>query len=421
MNRTKRVLAALLMSAMLLTACGGQTEETVTGPVGIAVQVQEVERRDIFAESRTSGKISADNEAILMVASAAKCLEVYVNAGDTVTAGQKLCKLDLGSVLSNRNAARISYDSAVQNLEKTRAVMDAQVALQQKNLNTTQALYDMGAASRMELDSARLQLDNAQMQRSSSVGQLEAAVQQAKAGLEQLGTALDNVDSEGNLVAPIDGVLTTFLAVKDSFVTNTMPVAVIDGLGGMKVTTSVSEAVVPKLNIGDEAAVRVSATGETYTAVIRSVERSANMQTLLYSVVLVLPEEADGLLSGMFADVTFHTDGSNDAIVVPTQAILTKNEKQHVFVAEEGTARYVEVTTGLTGNGVTEVLTGLEGGEQLVTVGQAYLADGDAVRVVGGAEEAPEAAAPAEDGEAPAGEETADAAAEEAQPSEAEG
>lgn len=389
-KRTYRTLAVLLMSAMLLTACGGNSAgEETGGPVGIAVQVQTVERQDIFAENRVSGKVTADNEVSLMVASAAKCTEVYVQAGDTVTAGQKLCKLDLGSTLSNRNAAQISYNSALRNLSDSRTVLDAQVEMQQKNLDTTKALFDLGAASQVEVDAAQLQLDNAKMQRNSTVGQLEAAVQQAKAGLEQLGTALDNVDSEGNLVSPIDGVLASFSAVKDSFVTNTMPVAVIDGAGAMKVTTSVSEAVVPKLNIGDAAEVRISATGDTYIATIRAVERAANMQTKLYSVTLELPAEAEGLYSGMFADVTFHTDGSENAIVVPTEAIRTSNDIQYVYVVENSAAKYVEVTTGLAGNGVTEVLTGLAGGEQLVTVGQAYLADGDAVRIVGdGAETA---------------------------------
>lgn len=386
-----RTLAVLLLSAMLLTACGGNPAgEETGGPVGIAVQVRTVERRDIFAENRASGKVAADNEVSLMVASAAKCVEVYAQAGDTVTAGQKLCKLDLGSTLSNRNAAQISYNSALRNLSDSRTVLDAQVEMQQKNLDTTKALFDLGAASQVEVDAAQLQLDNAKMQRNSTVGQLEAAVQQAKAGLEQLGTALDHVDSEGNLVSPIDGVLASFAAVKDSYVTNTMPVAVITGTGAMKVTTSVSETVVPKLNIGDTAEVRVSATGDTYTAAIRAVERSANMQTKLYSVTLELPAEAEGLYSGMFADVTFHTDGSENAIVVPTEAIQTSNDIQYVYVVENDAAKYVEVTTGLTGNGVTEVLTGLTGGERLVTVGQAYLADGDAVRIVGdGTETAP--------------------------------
>ena len=385
MKKTSRGITALLMSAMLLTACGSETAEQVGGPVGIAVQVQTVEKQDIFAESRASGKITADNEVSLMVASAAKCLEVYVEAGDMVTAGQKICKLDLGSMLANRNAAQISYNAAVRSLSDTRAVLDAQVELQQKALDTTKKLFEIGAASQLEVDTAQIQLDNARMQRNSTVSQLEAGVQQAKSGLEQVGDALDNVDSEGNLVAPIDGVLASLMAVKDSYVTNTMPVAVIDGSGTMKVTTSVSETVVPKLNIGDAAEVRIGATGESYMAVIRAVERASNMQTKLYSVTLELPAEAEGLYSGMFAEVFFHTDGSANAIVIPTESIRTSNDVQYVYVVEDGAAKYVEVTTGLTGSGVTEILTGLKGGEELVTVGQAYLADGDVVRVVGGA------------------------------------
>ena len=42
------------------------------------------------------------------------------------------------------------------------------------------------------------------------------------------------------------------------------------------------------------------------------------------------------------------------------------------------------MVTGLAGNGVTEILSGLEEGAVLVTVGQSYLADGSAVRVVSG-------------------------------------
>ena len=128
----------------------------------------------------------------------------------------------------------------------------------------------------------------------------------------------------------------------------------------------------------------ISAIGQTVEATIRSVDRAAHMQTQLYTVVLTVPADVEGLLSGMFADVTFHTDTSEGAVVVPTEAILTSNDTQYVFVVENETACYREVTTGLTGSGVTEVLTGLSGGETLVTVGQAYLQDGDAVRVVSG-------------------------------------
>ena len=161
-----------------------------------------------------------------------------------------------------------------------------------------------------------------------------------------------------------------------------MPLAVVNGGEQMKVTASVSETLVPQLAIGDTAEVTVSAIGQTFTAVIRSVERAANLQTKLYTVTLTVPAEVEGLLSGMFADVVFRTDVSENTIVVPSDAILTSEESQYVFTVEDGAARYCAVTTGLTGSGVTEIVSGLSEGDLVVTVGQTYLADGDAVRIV---------------------------------------
>ena len=381
----QRVLAAVLALAMalVLTACGGEEPVEETGPAGVAVQVKTVTAGTIATENKVSGQISADNESVILIASPAKCTAVYKNAGDTVRAGEKLCTLDLGSTLSSYNAARISYQSAVQSYQDQKGILDKQVALASDNVTNTKALFDIGAASRLEVDQAELNYQNAVAGRNSALAQLEAGMQNAKSGVEQLDTALENVDPNGNVLAPQSGTLVTMNATEGGYISNSMPLIVIDGAEQMKVTASVSEALVPKISAGDSADVTVGAANQKFTAVVRSVERAANMQTKLYNVVLTVPADVTGLLSGMFADVTFHTDVAEHTIVVPTEAILTSNGAQYVYVVEEDTAKYVAVTTGLTGSGVTEVTTGLAEGQQLVTVGQAYLADGDPVRVVG--------------------------------------
>lgn len=229
-------------------------------------------------------------------------------------------------------------------------------------------------------------------------------MQSALSNVEQLDTVLENVDARGNVIAPSSGTLVTMNATEGGFISNTAPLAVIDGAEQMKAVVQVSEALVPKLSAGDKADVSVSAANQTFEAAIRSVERAANMQTRLYTVTLSLPSDTDGLLAGMFADVTFHTDVSENTIVVPTEAVLTRGDTRYVFVVEDGAAKYVEVSTGLTGNGVTEVLTGLSAGQQLVTVGQAYLTDGDPVRVVSGTDapaEQPEEGTESGEGAAP--------------------
>ena len=382
----QKLFAGLLAAAMTLalTACGSkEPEEETPAAEGIAVQVQTVTANTISTENKVSGQVSADNASTILIASAAKCTAVYKNAGDQVQAGEKICTLDLGSTLSGYNAARISYQAAVQSYQDQKSILDKQVSMAQDNVNNTKALFEIGAASQLEVDQAELNYENAVAGRNSALSQLEAGIQNAKSGVEQLDTALENVDSNGNVLAPQSGTLVTMNAVEGSYISNSMPLVVIDGADQMKVTASVSEALVPKISAGDSADVTVSAANKAFTATIRSVERAANMQTKLYTVVLTVPADVTGLMNGMFADVTFHTDAAEDTIVVPTEAILTSNGAQYVYVVEDNTAKYVPVTTGLIGSGVTEITSGLTEGQQLVTVGQAYLADGDPVRVVG--------------------------------------
>jgi len=389
MLRTRIIALGLALAALLtLTACGGGGSASSSAgeesAAGVAVQVITVAADDISVENRVSGKVVADGETTIMVASAAKCTAVFVEAGDTVKAGDKICALDVESTLSQYNAASITYQSTVKQYNDQKSILDRQLKLAQDNVNNVKALFEIGAASQLEIDQAELSLAQAQAGRDSALAQLEAGMQSYKANVEQLSVVMENLDSKGNVIAPVDGTLVSLSAAEGGYVSPSMPVAVIDGAEQMKVTVSVSETLVPKLAMGDEADITVAAAEQTFAGTIRAVEKTANMQTKLYNVTLSVPAEVGGLMSGMFADVTFRTDTAENAVVVPTEAILTSAGRQYVFVVENDAAKYIEVGTGLTGSGVTQITSGLTGGEQLVIVGQSYLTDGDPVRIVSG-------------------------------------
>ena len=397
--KQKRIFSLALAAALALslTACqssggggGSDSSQKEEQPsAGVAVQVQEVRVDTISTENKVSGRVVTDGQESVFVSAQAECTALYVEVGDSVTAGQALCTLDMASTLSSYNAASISYHSAVQSYQDQAAIFDSQIALAEKNVNDLKALFEIGAASQLEIDQAELSLQTAQAQKTSTLAQLEAGMQSYMSNMEQLSAVLQNVDSRGNVITPVSGTVIALNAAEGSYVGPTAPVAVIEGVDQLEVAVSVSEALVPKLAEGDEVDITITALDRTLVGAIRKIEATANMQTKLYSVNISILEDVEGLMSGMFADVSFRTDTSTDTIIIPTEAILTSNGQQYVFVVDDlagegGAARYAAITTGLTGNGVTEVTSGLEGGELLVTVGQAYLSDGDAVRVISG-------------------------------------
>ena len=381
-----RIFAAALAAALTvsLTGCAKQQESNYVAPAGVAVQVATVERSSISSDNRVSGKVAADNETNVFVPTNALCTAVYVAQGDSVNAGDKICTLDLSSVIANKNAASVNYQSLVSQYNAQKALLEKQIALAENNLVTTQKLFEIGAASQLEVDNAQITLDQATMGRDSALSQLEAGIQSGKASLDQVQMVLEHVDNAGNVIAPVSGTISTMTAVESSFVTASYPVAVIQGAEQMKLNVYVSESLIPSLQVGGVADVVVETAGAAFQAEIRNVDRSPVPQLGLYGVTLSVPAEVGGLLPGMFAEVTFHTDSRDNTIVIPTQSIQTNDTTQYVYVVENDTAVYTEVVTGLAGNGVTEILSGLEEGDVLVTVGQTYLADGSAVRVVSG-------------------------------------
>ena len=392
--KQKRIFSLALAAALALslTACqsgGGESSSQDSPAAGVAVQVQEVTVDTISTENKVSGRVVTDGQESVFVAAQTQCTALFVEVGDSVTAGQTLCTLDMASTLSSYSAASISYNSAVQSYQDQAAIFDKQIALAEKNVSDLQALFEIGAASQLEVDQAELSLQSAQAQRTATLAQLEAGMQSYKSNVEQLSAVLENVDSQGNVIAPISGTIIALNAAEGSYVTPSAPVAVIDGVDQLEVSVSVSEALVPKLAEGDEVDVSISALGKQLVGSIKKIENTASMQTKLYNVTISILEDVEGLMSGMFADVSFRTDTSADTFVIPTEAILTSNGAQYVFVVDgivegRGTARYAAIGTGLTGSGVTEVTSGLGAGDMLVTVGQAYLSDGDAVRIVTG-------------------------------------
>ena len=392
-------LSLLLVLCLLAGGCGKETQEEEAAPEeSVAVEIRTVEKGAISAESSVSGQVAAGDQQAVFVALSAQCRDVYVEVGDAVSAGQVLCTLDISSTLDNIKTADMNLENTRKSFQAQSALLNEQLqqagdqlALAEKNLSDTQALFEIGAASQLEIDNARLAVEGAQLavnnlrtSLQTAQDQYDLAVQNSQAALNQLESSLNGVDRSGNVAAPISGTIVALNAARSAFSSPAAPLATIESTSDREISAGVSESLISKLSVGSLVHVSIEAAGVDFQGTIDSIDNSANPVTHLYGVTVKVPAGlTSALRSGMFAEITFYTDTQRNVVVIPTEAILTGIDGSYVFTLDsENIAHKIPVETGLVGDGITEITGGLTGGEVLVTVGQFYLTDGAAVRVV---------------------------------------
>jgi RND family efflux transporter MFP subunit len=375
-------LLAVLSLFLLLPACGDEEEAPESNATPVEVQV--VERGSISAQTQVSGQVTPGTQETVFVAQSLRCEEVFVSLGDAVTAGQVLCKLDAASAWATYDMAVMSYEMALDAYNSQSNSMGAEVEELQAAFDEALAQYELGECTQAALDAIGSLLETAMASMSSSMGQLELSVKNAESSVLQMQTAMMNIDRNGYVTAPMAGNIISMNMAGNAFVSPTAPLAVIESANDKKIYTSVSEALIPKLAVGDPVNVHVSSLGRTFPATISSMDKASNYQTRLFGVTIQVPAaESSDLYSGMFADVIFYTDTQENVILVPTEAIQTGTNGQYVYIIDDqNLAHMIPVQTGLVGDGITEITSGLTGGERLVTVGQFYLTDGAEVRIV---------------------------------------
>ena len=355
--------AALLLG---LTACGSQEETEDPAPSGTAVEVQTVERGDIATENTVTGMVSADRNVPVMPPVSCKVKTVKVKAGDTVKAGAPLFVMDTADLQD-------LYSSVLETYSSTKTLLDEQIRQTQESLDNLKVLYEMGAVSKNTVEQTELGLMQAQSSRESTLTQL---------GLKDVMDTLN----DPVVTAPIAGTITSVNVTAGVMTANTSPAVVISEISRPQVVVNVSETLQPYLHTGDKVDVVIPSLSEdAVTGTISSVASAVSQTSALYEVHIDLPKSVN-LSIGMFARAYFHTDSRTNVVLVPTEAILTSEEEQYVYIVNDGAAYRITVTTGLVGEKETEILTGLNGGEQLVTRGQSYLSDGAPVRVTEGSE-----------------------------------
>ncbi len=373
MNRHSRFpLLGLLLAGLTLAAagCGGESEAAQGGGRGgpggggggrggpggpggpggrggpAAVETAPVTLGTIAREVTVSGTVEPIRTVAVNAQMAGALLDVGVEEGSPVREGQVLARIDAREIAAQVRSAQASYGVAQAALERAEQLRQRQVI--------TAAEYERDQAAR---DAARAQLDGLRTRQGYST-----------------------------VRAPSSGVITVKSVESGDVVSAQTKLFEIADVSTMVVPVRVSELDVVKLSPGDRARVELDALpGRTLDGRIRRVFPSADPATRLVPVEVALQGEgARAARPGFLARVSLALGQNQGVKLVPQSAIVQSAGETSVFVVRDGKAERRPVETGLTSRGQVEVLSGLEAGETVVTVGNNNVRDGAEVRVVAG-------------------------------------
>ncbi len=288
---------------------------------------------------------------------------------------------DAQAAYSNAQAAYSNAQSQVTSAQAS--LRSAQIAKQNAEAGVTSA-YNSVADARAGVTSAQRGVESARAAASQAKAQQDAS-------LAQIMTQIDQINSQvelGKVTAPCSGIVTSVNVTAGSMAGSAQPAVVIAENGHVEVQASVAEDVFSKINAGDEVSVLISTIyDEPLTGTVGELPAAINPQTSLYDVSVFI-NTIDEPQIGAFATVTFYTDENENAIYVPTEAVLTGSDNEkYVFIIRDDCALKVTVETGMVNDTDTEITDGIEAGDLVVVKGQSYLSDGAPAHIVSDDEE----------------------------------
>jgi RND family efflux transporter MFP subunit len=365
----KKVLAMLLILIFILIGCS-QQEEVEEQEIYTPVEVIDAKTDSIEFITTFTGRVRPIKTIPVIIQMPGEVARLFVENGDKVSSGQNLFTLVGTNSARQLEQAQAAYDSAKANYEMTKE----QVEAAKENYEKLKVLYESGAISQSQLDQARLSASD------QPIKAAESAVRQAKVGLDSASDAYRDT----TIKAPSSGIVTNLVLEEGSIATNTQPAMVILDDSELLIGINITENMVNNLVVGQEVGVNIQAIDYYHEGRISSIGSSIEASSLMYGAEITLEKVDSDIKTGMHAKVEIVTESREDAIVIPSQAVLIRNNREIVYLVQDDKAVVVEIKTGLDNGSIIEVVSGINEGDEVVVSGQSFLSEGDRVRVIRG-------------------------------------
>ena len=347
-----RVLFAC--SILALAACkrdGGDEKGKSEGDkpaaeVKIPVEVALVNRESISSNFQGTAALEAEAVAQVVAKTSGVVLRILVEEGDQVTRGALLAQLE-------NDRQRLSLAQASANLRKVQNDLKRQTELFNRKL------IGSGVFEQMKFD---LETQKA----SYDIAALELSYTEIR--------------------APISGTLSQRLVKLGNQINVGQTLFRIDDFDPLEARVAVPERDMQAIKAGQPVQMLVDAMpGKVFIGTVGRVSPVVDPKTGTFDVIAQFNDASQTLRSGMFGRVNIVTATHDNTLVVPRVALLTEDGTAAVYVVAGGRVARKSVQVGFTGDGRSEILTGLAAGDQVITLGQNAVREGSLVEVVNAA------------------------------------
>ena len=311
------------------------------------VQAEKPQPGDIVLYRNLVGTVEPSDVVYIYPKAAGEITDVFVKAGDVVSEGQAICKIDTKQVDSARlsmEAAKTAMDNANTNLARQQALFAAG--------DIASAAYEQAD---MQAKSARIQYDQAKLNYDY---QLEFS----------------------NITAPISGTVEQCdVEVHDNVAQQSM-ICVISGEGSKAITFSVTEKVVDQMQVGDR--VTIEKNGKEYQGSVTEISSMIDAATGLFKIKASV-ENGDALPTGSAVSLFVVSDQVSQAMSIPVDAIYYSGGDAYVYTYDNGVVHHIPVEVGIYDSERAEILSGLTKEDQVITTWSSELLEGARVQLGG--------------------------------------
>ena len=285
----------------------------------LKVNAQVIKPHLLTDEILVTGRLVPDEEVSLSFETSGKITDIFFTEGTLVKRGELLAKVN---------------DRQLQAQLKR---LEAQIPLAEDRVFRQNALLKRDAVSKEAYEQVKTELAT-----------LNADIENIKA----------NIDMTGAYASP------------------TTVVARLTKVTPLKVEFAVPERYAREIKKGTNLEFKVEGKLDTYHAQVYATESSIDMETHSLNIRAIYPNRNGELLAGRYADIQLKQKEIEDAIAIPSEAIVPEMGKNKVFVYRSGVADPVDVIIGLRTEAEVQIVRGLSVGDTILTSGTLQLRKG---------------------------------------------